>query len=546
MFHVLRHYLPIRKAILMGSETVLLTLVVASGMMGHLFGVSERVARVLAEESLSIPAARWRCLISALLVSVFAQVAIAFNELYDIRVSGSHPDRARRFIGSAGVAIVLALGAVALAHVWELDRVLDFPGLPLSQTAFVLTFSLGIGFVLLYFWRALYHFLLHRFSFDERVLIVGDGRVARTLAAELRLRPAAGYEVVGILSDLPAADSSSAATAGERSGATVRARAANWGGGAELRGAVESGERRATDRASRDVTLLLESDLVDLDVDEELPPGEKVEESLPEIVERLRVDDLVVVLEERRGGLPVDDLLRCRLRGVVVEEGESIYERVTGKIAVESMRPSYLIFNQGFVQTPLAAFGKRLTDIALALLIFALTWPLMILTALAVRLDSPGPVLFRQERLGRHGRPFTLCKFRSMRADAEKQSGPVWAQQNDPRITRVGRFLRKTRLDELPQLLNVLSGEMSLVGPRPEREHFVRDLAEQIPYFEQRHLVKPGLTGWAQINYPYGNTVEDARQKLMYDLFYVKNQSTLFDLSILFNTIKTVVLRRGT
>ena len=175
-----------------------------------------------------------------------------------------------------------------------------------------------------------------------------------------------------------------------------------------------------------------------------------------------------------------------------------------------------------------------------------LTFPLQLLTILAIRLDSKGPALFRQARLGRYAHDFTLYKFRSMRADAEEGSGPVWASEEDPRITRVGDFLRKTRIDEIPQLYNVLLGDMSLVGPRPEREHFVEQLAEGIPWFRQRHLVKPGITGWAQINYPYGNTVEDARQKLQYDLFYIKYSSILFDISILVNTAQTVALRRGT
>ena len=168
------------------------------------------------------------------------------------------------------------------------------------------------------------------------------------------------------------------------------------------------------------------------------------------------------------------------------------------------------------------------------------------IAAIVVRFDSPGPSLYRQERVGQYGNAFTLLKFRSMRADAEAGTGPVWSSEDDPRITRFGRFMRKTRIDELPQLFNVLSGDMSLVGPRPERQHFVDELAEQIPYYHQRHIVKPGLTGWAQIRYPYGNTPEDALHKLQYDLFYIKNQSLLFDLSILFNTIKTVVLRQGT
>ncbi len=229
-----------------------------------------------------------------------------------------------------------------------------------------------------------------------------------------------------------------------------------------------------------------------------------------------------------------------------MREREALYEQITGKIAVEALRPSYLIFNDGFARHPFTELGKRAVDVVVARIMLALTWPLMLATAIAVRIDSPGPILFSQERVGLDNKPFTLFKFRSMRADAEKQSGPVWATQNDPRITRCGKFIRKTRLDELPQLFNVLAGHMSLVGPRPEREHFVQDLSEKIPYFRQRHIVKPGLTGWAQINYRYGSTFEDAVQKLQYDLFYIKNQSLLFDLSILFNTVKIVILRKGT
>jgi len=278
------------------------------------------------------------------------------------------------------------------------------------------------------------------------------------------------------------------------------------------------------------------------------PQPEPVEthEALSDLARRLAIDEIVVAFEERRGSLPTEELLRCRLEGVRVEESESFYERLTGKIPAEAMRPSYLIFNPGFDTHPLAAALKRFVDACLSLIGILVLWPVMLAVALAIRLDSPGPVLFRQERTGQRGRTFSLCKFRSMRVDAEKLSGPVWATEDDPRVTRVGRFIRKTRLDEVPQLFNILAGSMSLVGPRPERPHFVHELALKIPYYNQRHIVKPGLTGWAQINYPYGNTVEDALQKLQYDLFYIKYQSTLFDLSILANTVKTVLLRKGT
>jgi sugar transferase (PEP-CTERM system associated) len=268
--------------------------------------------------------------------------------------------------------------------------------------------------------------------------------------------------------------------------------------------------------------------------------------SMLELVQSKDADLVVVAMENRRNSVPIDDLLECRLAGIGVREYESVYEQITGKIAVEALRPSYLIFNEGFTRHPWNALAKRGVDFVFSILMLALTWPLMIATAIFVRFDSPGPILFTQERVGRDGKPFTLFKFRSMRADAEKVSGPVWATQDDPRITKSGKFIRKTRLDELPQLFNVLAGHMSLVGPRPERQHFVDDLTKKIPYFKQRHIVKPGLTGWAQINYRYGSTFEDAVQKLQFDLFYIKNQSLLFDLSILFNTVKIVILRKGT
>ena len=259
-----------------------------------------------------------------------------------------------------------------------------------------------------------------------------------------------------------------------------------------------------------------------------------------------RATDIVVAFADRRGRLPVRALLKCRMAGIVVHEAEAFFEHLSGKIPAEAMRPSYLIFNDGFGRSQRSEILKRTSDTILSVVGILLVWPLMLLTALLVRLDSPGPVLFKQTRVGVDGKPFTLMKFRSMRTDAEQVSGPVWATEDDPRITRAGRFLRKSRLDELPQLFNVLGGHMSLVGPRPERPVFVEDLERQIPYYSQRHIVRPGVTGWGQINYPYGSSVEDALQKLQYDLFYVKNLSLMFDLSILFTTIKTVVLRKGT
>jgi sugar transferase (PEP-CTERM system associated) len=252
-----------------------------------------------------------------------------------------------------------------------------------------------------------------------------------------------------------------------------------------------------------------------------------------------------VSLADARGTLPMDKLLEMRLDGVAFDHMATVYEEYTGKIAIENLRPSWLIFSGGFRKGRLLQTGKRLLDLAAALIGVILALPLMILVALAVRLDSPGPVLYRQQRVGQHGRLFNLFKFRSMRQDAEAKTGAVWCAEQDPRITRIGRFIRKARLDEIPQLWNVLRGDMSLVGPRPERPEFVESLAREIPFYGQRHTVKPGLTGWAQVSYSYAGSVGGTMEKLQYDLFYIKNLSLPLDLFIMFCTAKIVLLGKG-
>ena len=541
MLRVLRHYIPLRKALLVVSETAILLGVLAAGMTGHLWHPSRAVTIRLALENLSRETALRTCISSALVLAIASQVALAFNELYDFRITGSRYERAKRFVGSAGTALALTLGLVLLARAWYAGGVLHFPGLSLSQQVQTLVFTLLIGFGLLYLWRHLFHFLLRAVRLSERVLVLGEGLAAHELAKEILERPDCGYEVAGLLPILepPATQ-------------TVRRRPRLAVVGAEsveqLAADVDLDTVRSLDTTRTEGLVLPPLPLADAggDAEDEDTPPLLRSHALFDLVGRRRVDVIAVALEDRRNQLPTAELLRCRLAGCSVVEHEAIYERITGKISVTALRPSYLIFNPGFARHPGAELLKRWFDFVLALVILALTWPLMLITAIAVRLDSAGPMLFSQERVGRNGEPFTLLKFRSMRADAEKHTGPVWASENDPRITRVGRFIRKTRLDELPQLLNVLAGQMSLVGPRPERPTFVEDLAGRIPYYRQRLTVNPGLTGWAQINYPYGNTVEDAIQKLQYDLFYIKNQSLLFDLSILVNTIKTVLLRQGT
>jgi len=550
MIRVLRHYLPLRRALLVFSETLLLFLALGLGMSAHLWSeVTPSVITELAKSNLRPDEAQWRCLISAFLLALIAQVAIAFNELYDFSISMSRFDRASRFVSSTGTAVLVSLAVVGLARFWRLQYVLDFPGLTDSQLVQTLVFTLLIGFGLLYLWRNAFHFALRRWNFNERVLLLGAGQAARSLAEEMLKHTDSGYELVALI---PEAQSAASARAPLPERAPRRAPTEGNGHarheGESLAYPAQFGARREIREA---VGLLLQpvplektsvDELAQLDTSA-APP---LTEPLFDLVGRLHIDVVVVALQDRRGNLPTDELLRCRLAGIAVKEREAVYERITGKLAVESMRPSYLIFNDGFARTPSSEIAKRLVDVAFATLGILITWPVMLATAIAVCLDSRGSALFVQSRVGFEGREFSVYKFRSMRADAEAQTGAVWASDNDPRITRCGRFIRKTRLDELPQLFNVLAGDMSLVGPRPERRVFVDSLRQQIPYYEQRHIVKPGLTGWAQINYPYGNTVEDALQKLQYDLFYIKNQSLLFDLSILFNTVKTVVMRKGT
>ena len=270
--------------------------------------------------------------------------------------------------------------------------------------------------------------------------------------------------------------------------------------------------------------------------------------SIYKVVESLAIDEVLVALDERRrsegGEFPLDDLLDCKLTGVKVTDAIEFHERETGKIELTLLQPSWMVFSSGFKFSQIRDFFKRIFDITICLILLVFALPAMLLTALLVYLDDGAPVLFKQVRVGLNGKEFTLYKFRSMRKDAEKD-GAQWAKKNDSRVTRVGNFIRNTRLDELPQIYNVLRGDMSFVGPRPERPEFVGDLASQIPYFEERHRVKPGLMGWAQLKYPYGASVEDAAQKLRYDLYYTKNHSLILDILIVIQTVEVVLLGKG-
>jgi sugar transferase (PEP-CTERM system associated) len=267
-------------------------------------------------------------------------------------------------------------------------------------------------------------------------------------------------------------------------------------------------------------------------------------DQLAQLVEQHHVDTIVVCLEDRRSILPVQSLLDCKAMGLDILDGHYLFEEASGRLSIDSLRPSALIFSTGFRRRVTSLVSKRLLDVVVSAVGLVALIPLFALIAALIRMDSRGPVFYRQVRVGLRGRPYMIWKFRSMRQDAEK-SGPRWAQANDPRISRVGWWLRKTRIDEFPQLVNVLRGEMSLVGPRPERPVFVQDLRTIIPYYDIRHTVRPGVTGWAQVKFRYGASQEDAHTKLQYDLYYVKNLSLFLDLKILIHTIRVMMLGVG-
>ena len=357
------------------------------------------------------------------------------------------------------------------------------PALAFGRLAFITVFAITtLGFIA---WRLVWEAVRPTDRLRQRVLVIGLGPAATHLAS-LRDATAQPFSILGFVDDAP----------------------------------------DASDHLPGGLPLLGKTD------------------DLLNLVDELQPDLVLVALNDMRRALPVDDLLECRLRGIVVQDWATFYERHTGKVLVRNLRPSWLIFSDGFVKNRVTETVKRTVDLALAILGLIVTLPLMSLVALAIKLDSRGPVLFRQPRVGQHGRIFVLNKFRSMTVDAE-QNGAVWATQNDPRVTRVGKWLRRLRLDELPQFVNVLVGDMSFIGPRPERPEFVRALQRRIPFYMERHSVKPGITGWAQVRHQYAASVEDSLEKLQYDLYYVKNLSPLLDVIILLSTIQVILFARG-
>ena len=303
----------------------------------------------------------------------------------------------------------------------------------------------------------------------------------------------------------------------------------------------------ALTRASKSVIGFYPSaDDVPVHAGADSPPVFSRQASIQELVARHRIDRIIVAEQEQRGGgVPMDELLACRIRGIPVMDLAGYWERTKSEVPIDSLKGSWLVYGDGFVQGRARRIAKRLFDTLCSGALLILTSPVMLLTVLAIKLDSPGPVIYRQERVGKGGRLFWCLKFRSMSLDAERDGVARWAAKNDSRVTRVGAFIRKTRIDELPQLLSVLRGEMSLVGPRPERPSFVGQLKQQIPFYDVRHSVKPGVTGWAQVRYSYGASLEDARRKHQFDLYYVKNNSLFLDLLVLIETVSVVLFREG-
>ena len=409
-----------------------------------------------------------------LVVVLICELALYYNDLYDLQVTNS---RARLLIG---LLQALGMASIALALLYYLA-----PGVSLGRG--IAGLAVPTIMTLIFAWRLLLDskgFLL--LSRPQRVLIVGTGPTGISLTREIISRPELNLKVLGFL---------------DEKGENIGKRLVNPG---------------------------IIGGIADLD----------------KLVDLHDVDRVVLSLAEQRGRMPYRELLRLKFAGVSVEDAHTVFERISGRIALERLSPSWLIFSDGFRKSRFLLTAKRGFDIAASIFGILLTAPVMALTALAILVESGRPVFFRQNRVGLNGELFEILKFRSMRQDSEKD-GPSWAADGDKRITKVGKFIRKFRLDELPQFFNILEGQMSLVGPRPEQPYFCEVLEANLPFFAQRHTVRPGVTGWAQIKYQYGSSIEDAKRKLELDLFYIKHLSLSLDLAILFETVKVIFLGKG-
>jgi sugar transferase (PEP-CTERM system associated) len=417
-----------------------------------------------------------------LIASVLIVTCMHYFDLYETSVFTNHREVMVRLFEALGTVYCLS---VVLYYF--------YPPLELGRGIFVM--GLILAALLLYCWRGLFSKINSVPEFADRALIFGDGPLANLLQAEFETRPELGLRVVGRV--VPA----------------------------------EDGDYRRTNSHSGEYPLK--------------PRLTEAEDYLSRTVNDLRATRVVVAMGDRRGKLPVDLLLSLKCRGLQVQDGVEVYEAITGKVPIESIRLGWLLFSPGCYSSRFHLAYKRTASILISIIGLLMSLPLLPFIVLAIKLSSRGPILYRQKRVGRDGVPFYCYKFRTMRADAEADTGPTWASDDDPRITRVGKLLRKSRLDEIPQLWNVLKGDMSLVGPRPERPEFTDFLSREIPHYQLRHTVRPGITGWAQIRYKYASSLEDAKEKLRYDLFYIKNMSIGLDLLVVLQTVKVILFSEG-
>jgi sugar transferase (PEP-CTERM system associated) len=470
LIRFLHTYIPTRTLLLGISEACLISLALVASALARLGAGEAGVMLTYQYGSLKI-----------LFVAVAFLTCMYYFDLYDSAIVSNRREALVRLIQVMGVAYIV-LGLLYYLY----------PPVKLGRGIFHLGF-LFAGLLLL-LWRRLFSALNSTQRLAERVVILGDGPLAKSLLHEIETRPELGIRVAG--------------------------RSPRLGNG-NYPGNKERGETP---------NILAQTSYCEaLSLDREVRG----------------IDRIVVAMDERRGMLPVNSLLSLKNHGVQVQDGNDVYESITGKVPIESIRLSWLLFSPGCYSSRLFLIYKRVASLVTSTIGLLLSLPLLPFVVLAIKISSPGKILYRQNRVGREGVVFRCYKFRTMHSDAEADSGPTWAKDDDPRITRVGSFLRKTRMDEIPQLWNVLKGDMSLVGPRPERPEFVAELNQKIPYYHLRHSVRPGITGWAQVLYKYGSSIEDAKEKLRYDLYYVKNASAGLDLLIMLNTIKIVLLGRG-
>ena len=376
----------------------------------------------------------------------------------------------------------------AIGVAWILLALLFYFVPPLFLGRGISVISVFVVMILLLFWRIGIHILTGHPEIGEKILVVGTGKAAQDTAEAVWLRRDAGYRIVGFVSE----------------------------NGNDYPKEIEAKNFLGTT------------------------------DELQSIIKKEKVDRVVMAVIERRGTFPTDILLKMSLAGdVAIEECTSFFERVTGQVQLEMLRPSWLIFGGRDKDTKLKTVFRDTVHRLLAVFGLIFSLPIILITAALIKLESKGDIFYKQDRVGQNGKIIKVLKFRSMRSDAEKDGKPIWATAKDDRVTRVGKIIRKIRVDEIPQFVNIIKGEMSFVGPRPERPHFVEQLAKEIKFYDHRHLVAPGLTGWAQIKYPYGASVEDAKMKLQYDLYYIKNQTLALDLVIIFETVKTVLFGKG-